>query len=459
MVTTFTRTVVVWSLLVIGTCAGWRPGAAADAEVATPVATAAAAPPPNVQVSRGDQGAVSGEPSLAVNPQNPPNLLGGAMRRGDVPPGIATFASFDGGATWTDNGTLPDPRGFGGGFDVTVAFAADGTGVVVAGIDATGRQGIFAWRTADGGRTFAPPVAVHESENPDVFLDHPSLAAAAAADPHDNTLDVAWVQSTAKAAQSIPVGPIVASRSRDGGRTWSAPQTVSDASDSGSATGAVVATGPAGAVDVLYLALAGPPQGTTGVPATPKLASSSDGGRTFAAPQAVTPAPVLVAGLAAVAADPGDGTVYVASAEVPSGSTPPVVQVRASTDGGRTWTAPTAPADDVAVGGADRFQPELAARSGGVLFVSYFRLAGGRVDVVLARSADHGANFAPGRRIADAAFDPALGVSDEKRGGPLPAWIGDYQGLAAGPDAVHPFWNDTRTGSLQIFTAAVRQTD
>lgn len=34
-------------------------------------------------------------------------------------------------------------------------------------------------------------------------------------------------------------------------------------------------------------------------------------------------------------------------------------------------------------------------------------------------------------------------------------FIGDYQGLAADNYFAHPFWNDTRTGSQEIFTAAV----
>jgi hypothetical protein len=34
-------------------------------------------------------------------------------------------------------------------------------------------------------------------------------------------------------------------------------------------------------------------------------------------------------------------------------------------------------------------------------------------------------------------------------------FIGDYQGLAAANSFVHPFWNDTRVGIQDIFTAAI----
>jgi hypothetical protein len=43
-----------------------------------------------------------------------------------------------------------------------------------------------------------------------------------------------------------------------------------------------------------------------------------------------------------------------------------------------------------------------------------------------------------------------LGLTTIRRGA---WWIGDYQGLAVDGRLLHPFWNDTRTGRLEIFTA------
>jgi hypothetical protein len=51
-------------------------------------------------------------------------------------------------------------------------------------------------------------------------------------------------------------------------------------------------------------------------------------------------------------------------------------------------------------------------------------------------------------------FDPAQGSPNGGKHGAW--WIGDYQGLASTPGAFHPFWNDTRTGRLELFTATVR---
>src|SRR5262245_501002 len=49
------------------------------------------------------------EPSLSVNPRDARNLLGASQV---IAPGlhtVETFASFDGGRTWRDNGPLPLP--------------------------------------------------------------------------------------------------------------------------------------------------------------------------------------------------------------------------------------------------------------------------------------------------------------------------------------------------------------
>jgi hypothetical protein len=54
--------------------------------------------------------------------------------------------------------------------------------------------------------------------------------------------------------------------------------------------------------------------------------------------------------------------------------------------------------------------------------------------------------------VSGTSFDPNLGVQGGKGGA---WWIGDYQGLAAGGGMVYPLWNDTRTGRLEIFAAAV----
>jgi hypothetical protein len=84
--------------------------------------------------------------------------------------------------------------------------------------------------------------------------------------------------------------------------------------------------------------------------------------------------------------------------------------------------------------------------------ITYYALARGRVAVYLSRYVGRSPRAGTSRRVSSVDFDPALGVQGGKGG---PWWIGDYQGLAAAHGVVYPFWGDTRTGHLEIFTAAV----
>lgn len=70
----------------------------------------------------------------------------------------------------------------------------------------------------------------------------------------------------------------------------------------------------------------------------------------------------------------------------------------------------------------------------------------------LAQSTDRGISFLPNVRVTTRSWNPAVGAPTDEFG---QQFIGDYQGLAADDTFVHPFWNDTRTGAQQIFTAAV----
>jgi hypothetical protein len=81
----------------------------------------------NVRVSRDDQPAHI-EPSLAVNPRDPRNLL--AACRVNGPP--ATYVSFDGGLTWQSNDPLPLPAG--GVATVSIALTPNATGSLVNSI-------------------------------------------------------------------------------------------------------------------------------------------------------------------------------------------------------------------------------------------------------------------------------------------------------------------------------------
>ncbi len=74
------------------------------------------------------------------------------------------------------------------------------------------------------------------------------------------------------------------------------------------------------------------------------------------------------------------------------------------------------------------------------------------IDVYLAQSINAGASFLKNVWVTTQSWDPAVDAPIDGSG---LQFIGDYQGLAADAHFAHPFWNDTRTGTQEIFTAAV----
>jgi hypothetical protein len=295
---------------------------------------------PNVQVSH-DRYAAHAEPSLAVNPLNPRNLLGAAQllastRESAV---LGTFVSQDGGRSWHDNGALSMPAGYTHGDDVTVAFTAQGTAVVAAEAYRSGGSAILVWRSVDGGRHFAPPTLVYRMND---ATDHPWIAAS----PTGTHVYLAWSARTT----------LLFSASADGGSTFGTPHPISDPGEQ-HPDEAVVTAGSSNIVHVVYAGDRGPFE----------VVSSSDGGRTFGPPSAPSLAPVAtnastvaVPTLLAAATDPRSGSIYVAStADLPSTRHLDILLWHSS-DGGRSWPAPVRVDAEPGADGSDHVQPQLA---------------------------------------------------------------------------------------------------
>jgi hypothetical protein len=102
----------------------------------------------------------------------------------------------------------------------------------------------------------------------------------------------------------------------------------------------------------------------------------------------------------------------------------------------------------------DQLLPQLLIQASGTLSISYFALTGGLVNVYLAQSTDHGRHFLSNRRISTASWKLAQGVHVNTDLGPQ-IWIGDYQGLAAGPRVIYLLWNGVRSRGLELFISAV----
>lgn len=392
----------------------------------------------NVQVSHDGPGRGHSEPWLAVNPRNPRNLLAVSMWGPD------TYVSFDGGLTWRSGGALRLPAGSGGG-NVSAAFDSTGRGFV-CGLFGTpaGQNSVRVWRTEDGGRRFTPSVVVGQGAN----LDHPWLAT----ERHSpGTVHVVWSEGTSAGLTTGLQTDLRYARSTDGGRTFGAPRTIARRSQG--LGNPMVACGRPGSVCVISSVGSGqrgnaPPDS----PSTVTVVCSHDRGQTFHPPITLgrgtvfTSFPGLTAGgssLPAIAAHRDSGLVCAAFTDHEAGAGHAAVLLAASRDGGRTWSraTPVTPQGQVIY-----FQPEVAIDDAGRIGVMAFAMVHGMVSVVLMISEPGSLRFGPPTTVTVHPFDPAK-VDDR---------IGDYQTLATTPSAFHPLWNDTRTGRLELFTAAVR---
>ena len=442
------------------------------------------APFANVRVSH-DSYLAHSEPMLAENPKNPLNLVGGSKFFTDPTHykfQIGYFDSFDGGCTWTDGGVLP-------GFEKNettsdISFAFDNHNDVYAAVlyekdGAKGGSGIAVLTSTDGGKTFGNPVSVFEARADQVFSDKPWIAVDQTDGPFSGYIYVVWSYDHNGTCGGINncSEELAFSRSTDGGKTFSpislvegnAPFCTNPATGRpvgstkcDAAQGAIPAVGPDG---TLYVAtpyidvMSGP------IPTRLLVTSSTDGGKDWTTPVLIAtihdisgafpPEKYRNLSLPAFACDLHTGQLYLTWSD--KGTRDADILFSTSKDHGQTWSVPFRVNDDPIGNGANQFQPQMAVAPGGVVSISFFDTRNDPrhrwIDVYMAQSVDHGASFLKNVRVTPQSWDPAVDASVDEYGS---QFIGDYQGLAVDDRFAHPFWNDTRTGAQEIFTAAVR---
>ena len=282
---------------------------------------------PNVDAVNGDGvapvGSATGcstpqnETTVAVNPDNPQNIVEGAndyrifnARENRSDSSGWAYTSMDGGRTWKDvelpkldiqtggTGALSFMDAAG---DPAIAFGPHNTVYYAtlvfsrAEVPATEQNasGIAVSISHNGGLTFGDPVIVHlDGVNPDgtptptsIFNDKEWVTA----DPHTGTVYVTWTQFTFDAAGNFVDSPVVVSASRDFGRTWSPLRQVSP--DMSTFTGGITSFGSGsnpriGDDGTLYVAYETSVCQTAACDAPSDhdavvMATSHDGGRTF----------------------------------------------------------------------------------------------------------------------------------------------------------------------------------
>jgi hypothetical protein len=204
--------------------------------------------------------AAEGEPSLAVNPRNPRNLVAAWIQDVDSPfasaPGMAV--SLDGGRSWRQ-GTLPGGSVCAGGeaqfkylADPWVTFGPNQVAWVATLPFTDANPGaVVVNRSTDGGRIFGGARFVDRDLTAMDFDDKETIAA----DPRNpKRAYVTWVkQQKTPPPVAVPLmSTTYVSRTVDGGHTWSAPQALATTGTGTALAGGVVAVRPNGDVLLTY---------------------------------------------------------------------------------------------------------------------------------------------------------------------------------------------------------------
>jgi hypothetical protein len=257
-----------------------------------------------------------------------------------------------------------------------------------------------AWISAPGGGTDgrlyvsvgdAPPAELRDSLGPiEAHAEAPPKIAYAP----DGSLHAVYVVAKVEPGRRFPLAALRHTRSADGGRTWSAPKTVTDDGDFGSHNFHALHVANDGRAYVAWL------DGRAGKSGA-YITWSADAGATWAPNVRVSIEEACPCCRTAIASDSG-GVVYLAWRTVGVGNVRDVVVAR-SNDGGATWSAPRrAHADDWVYEGCPHAGPAMVVDASHRLHIVWWTGKPGDAGVFYAR-ADHENHF--GNRVTMAAAD------------------------------------------------------
>lgn len=389
-------------------------------------------------------------PSLARNPRRPDNVA--LTHRVDRPGFSAVLHwSTDGGRRWRPT-QLPLPDGIDRPFAPDAAFGPDGT-LYVSYVNLVGEgnvpDNLWVAKSTDGGRSLSDPVRV---------AGRLAFGARLAVGP-DGAVHLTWLQAAEVGFLRLVGGPnpIVASRSTDGGRTFSAPVPVSDPTRPrvGAASPVIDARGD---LVVLYQDfkedrrdlefLEGPPWEE---PFALVVSRSTDGGQSFSVGTELESGVVatrrfliFLVEFPSIAAG-ADGSLYVSWTDGRDGSED--VYLRRSSDGGRSWSEATRVNDNPRDDGTSQYMPRVGVAPSGrvdVVFLDRRRdRANVMTDAFLAQSTDGGRTFG-NHRLSSTSFDSNVGPYVDAT---FPIDFGSRLGVLSSESETLAAWTDARFGN------------
>jgi len=446
------------------------------------------------------------EPSVAVNPTNPDNIVGFWQQdrwSDGGAHGLLAGVSMDGGQTWSHSapkfsrcaGGTGDAGGYHRSSDPWVSFSPNGVvhAISISFDNDTPRNAVLASRSADGGQTWSDP-AVLRFDNPRALGNNFNDKESITADPGDSRLVYAvWDRlvspsqhSSARAFErSVSFhGPTWFARSTDNGQSWETARPIFDPKAINQTIGNQIDVLPDGTLVDGFNLINGAKNahGTRGNNVA--ILRSHDKGLTW------DKKPTIVSSLQTVgvvdpdpnatcpdpeeqgacevrtgdiipdfAVDHSSGTIYAVWQDSRfSGGAHDDIAFSRSTDGGDTWSTPVkvnqTPNDAAA------FTAKTLENDDGTIAVSYYDFRNDvngddtlDTDHWLAHSHDGGATWnQPESRLTERSFDMrtapfALGY-----------FVGDYEGLDNAGNVFTPLWVAANNGDTANRTDAFFRT-
>ena len=399
------------------------------------------------------------ETSIAIDPANTESVIAGSNEIQRLP--MRAMYSTDGGTTFTGvDLPLPPPRtnnGFDFGSDPGIAFDSNGNAYysyIVVFFSTGGAINGTEMAVAHSGDGGATWTATYfNPQTGNSQFNDKPMITVDTGSAHHNRIYVAWDNATGNSSSNKNGNNVLLSYSDDGGVTFSTPRSVSGPFTG--RTGGIGADPYVTADGTVHVAWQDYAHGTI------DDAASTDGGRTFSAPHVIASVNGFQFNVAAQASrgalvypSCGSYATTLYCSYMNGSDAATDVYVAKSTDGGVTWTSTAVP------GGGDQFNQWLAVDpSNGSVNVAYYDTGThGATSTLytLARSTDGGSNYTASA-VANAATDESCCAPSVNLGNQY----GDYEGIAAYNGIVRPVWTDRRPAVIdlglreEVFTATL----